>query len=235
MATVKFSINLREDAWNWVRLGRQKTMLYGRDLKNFTSEIPEPLRRKIRRFPETKALVLVYQHLQQGRENILTDLRAMKVFLGQYMRQYGSGLLAEVARLTGRRLYRQTFYATFTTLYTCPYDPSRHWFMISAKRNMAKQVNTIAHEILHLQFIHYYYHYCLDQGLTEKQFQDLKEAMTVLLNEPQFRKYHLALDLGYPAHVKLRATIARLWHRHLPYAEFLDACIAATKRTLPAR
>ncbi len=159
----------------------------------------------------------------------------MKVFLEQYMKQYGPGLLIEVAKLTGRRLYRQTFYATFTTLRTCPYDPRRHWFMISAKRNMAKQVNTMAHEILHLQSIHYYYHYCLNQGLTEKQFQDLKEALTVLLNEPQFRKFHLGLDQGYPDHVRLRKTIQRLWRTKKDFAAFLDACIAATKREFPVK
>ncbi len=95
---------------------------------------------------------------------------------------------------------------------------------------MAKQVNTIAHEILHLQFIHFYFRYCLDQGLTEKQFQDLKEAMTVLLNEQQFRKFHLGLDVGYPAHTKLRKYIQRRWEKKTSFMPFLNDYIMATKR-----
>ena len=234
MATVKFSINLREDAANWVRLGKLKHMAYGRSLSNFTAEIPGPVLRKIQSLSKPKAKTFVYHYLRGRQENFMTDLKAMKYFMEEYMDQFGIGLLTEVARLTGHRLYRQTFYATFTTLHTCPYDPSRHWFMISAKQNMAKQVNTIAHEILHLQFIHFHYQYCLDRGLSEKQFQDLKEAMTVLLNEPRFDKFHLGLDGGYTNHTALRAAIRRLWRQHQPFLRFLDACIAATKRTLPA-
>ncbi|MEK7637584.1 MAG: hypothetical protein AAB402_04350 [Patescibacteria group bacterium] len=229
-ATVRFSINLRQDATNWVRLGQMKRMQYGRSLADFTREIPAPVLKRIRSLPRAKAITYVHKYLLGRQDTFMVDLRAMKVFLEQYMKQYGSGLLNEVAKLTDRPLYRRTFYATFTLLHTCPYDVHRHWFMISAKQNMAKQVKTIAHEIFHLQFIHYYYEYCLKRGLSETQFQDLKEALTVLLNEPRFRKFHIALDVGYPAHVKLRKAIQRLWKKKKSFATFLDACIVATKR-----
>lgn len=63
-----------------------------------------------------------------------------------------------------------------------------------------------------------------------KKFQDLQEALTVLLNEPRFRKYHLAIDVGYSAHTELRKDIQRLRKKKMPYQKFLDACIVATKR-----
>ncbi len=231
--TVKFSINLREDAANWVRVGQKKRMTYGRSLADFTAEIPKPVLRGIRSRSRGRAIVYVHRYLRGRRPLFQVDLEAMKVFLEQYIGKYGAGLFNEISKLTGKPLYRKTFYATFTLLSTCPYNPDRHWFMISAKRNMAKQVNTIAHEIFHLQFIHYYYEHCRRQGLSESQFQDLKEALTVLLNEPRFDKYHLGLDVGYSAHQQLRRDILRLWRKKTAYKVFLDGCISATKRDAP--
>lgn len=230
MATIEFSINLREDAANWVRLGQLKRMPYGRSLKDFAGEIPAPVLRLIRARPKQQAIALVHKYLQGRQDNFMTDLKAMKIFLEWYVDKYGNGLLNDIAKLTNKSIYRKTFFATFTLLQTCPYDPQRHWFMVSAKRNMAKQVNTIAHEIFHLQFIHWYYQYCLQEGLSETQFQDLKEALTILLNEPQFAKYHLGIDVGYTSHQRLRKEIVRLWKKKTSYQVFLDACIIATKR-----
>ncbi len=229
MATVKFSINLREDAKNWVRVGQLKRMQYGRTLANYTAEIPAPILKTIRSLPRARAITYVNRYLRDRQDVFLVDLKAMKVFLEQYIKQYGPGLLNEIAGLTDQPLYRRTFYASFTLLRTCPYDVKRHWFMVSAKRNMAKQVNTIAHEIFHLQFIHYYHTYCRKQGLNEMQFQYLKEALTVLLNDPRFSKYHLGIDDGYSNHLQMRKHIQRLWRKKMPYYQFLDACIAATK------
>lgn len=230
MATVKFSINLREDAANWVRVGQMKRVQYGRSLIDYTYDIPKPILKKIRALSRAKAITYVHRYLRGRQGNFMVDFQALKYFLEQHIERYGTGLLNEIAKLTNRPIYRQKFFATFTLLQTCPYDPKRHWFMISAKANMARQVKIIAHEIYHLQFIHYYYDYCLKSGLSEKQFQDLKEALTVLLNEPQFRKYHLAIDVGYLAHQELRKKIAAYWPRRKSYLEFLDKCIAATKR-----
>jgi hypothetical protein len=230
MATVKFSINLRADAANWVRVGQMKRMQYGRSLIDYTYDIPKPILKKIRALPRAKAITYVHRYLRGRQGNFIVDLKAMKVFLEEYVQRYGGGLLRDIAKLTYKPLYRQTFYATFTLLRTCPYDPRRHWFMVSAKSNMAKQVNTIAHEIFHLQFIRCYYDYCREQGLSASQFQDMKEAMTILLNLPRFDKYHLGIDVGYKPHQQLRAKISRLWKNRTSYKIFIDGCIAATKR-----
>lgn len=228
-ATVKFYIDLRADAANWVRVGKLQRMAYGRTLADYTHDIPKPVLGKIKSLPRDRAIAYVHRYLRSRQDTFLVDELAMKVFLETYIAKYGNGLLQTIAKLTDRPLYRQTFYATFTLLRTCPYDPKRHWFMVSARSNMAKQVNTIAHEIFHLQFIHYYYDYCNARGLSETQFQDLKEALTVLLNEPRFTKYHLGLDVGYTAHQALRKKLVRLWKKKKKFVVFLEAAIKATK------
>lgn len=235
MARVIFSINLRNDAWNWVRIAKAKRLPYGRTVGMFDGDFPPAILRGIRRRSITAARKYVYVYLKSRQNNFRVDFLAMKTLLDEYFTRHGLALLREVARLTGCPMYRQTFHADFTLMSSCPYNYPKAWFMVSAKRNMPTQIKIVCHEILHLQFIHFYYHYCRDHGLTEKQFQDIKEAMTVLLNEPQFRKFHLALDVGYTDHVRLRKFITRQWRKRQPYRQFLDACIAETKRTLPPK
>lgn len=143
-------------------------------------------------------------------------------------------MLRDVARMTGRAMYADRFYAYFTLLGICPYDYAKRSFMVSVRQNMPKQLTTVCHEIMHFQFIHHYRRYCIEHGLTEKQFQDLKEAMTVLLNQRTFRKYPMAIDRGYDAHQPLRKELERLWRRKHSYREFLDRSIVATMKCLPA-
>lgn len=233
MATVSFSIDLREDAKNWVRVAKLKRPTYGRSLADLTAQIPPTVLRTARSLPRGRAITFVHHYLEGRQDRFLTDLRAMKALHEEYFRRRGTALLNTVARLVNRPIYTQRFSCTFTLLSTCPYDPERNWFMVSAKANMPSQLRTVCHEVLHLQFIHYYYRYCRRQ-LNEKQFQDLKEALTVLLNEPRFRRFHVALDPGYAAHAQLRTTIQRLWRRRRSFPEFLDRSIDATRTAFPA-
>lgn len=229
-ATVKFYIDPHEDARWWVFFATKKKGTYGRPLNWFTRDIPAPILKQLRKLSKPKARQYIEPHIRQRMDKAAVDFQAMKFFLEEYIKQYGHGLLKEVAKLTGKPMYAKTFYAYFTLLNICPYDTQRRLFMISANRNMPRQLMTICHEIMHFQFIHHYQKYCRQHGLSATQFQDLKESMTVLLNEPQFRKYHIAFDQGYAAHQELRGQIAIYWHRRKSYQTFLDACIEATMR-----
>lgn len=235
MLKVIFSLNIRNEAWNWVRVGKTRHPQYGRRAGEYSAEIPRDVLREIRRRSKAEARQYVFRYLRRRQKDFEVDAQALKALLDEYMHCNGTALLKEVARLTQKPLYRQKFFVNFTLLSSCPYYFPKAWFMIALKRNFPQQLKIICHEILHLQFIHYYHRYCLDHGLTEKQFQDLKEAMTVLLNQPQFRKYHLGFDRGYTDHVLLRRSLERRWRRHEPYLQFLDACIAQTKKQLPDR
>lgn len=229
MARVIFRIDPHEDARWWVYFATKKEGTYGRPLSWFTQDIPAPILKQLRKLSPAKARQFIEPHIQQRMNKAKIDFEAIKYFLEEYMKKRGSILLDEVAKLTGKPMYAQTFYAYFTLLNICPYDKHRRLFMVTANRNMPRQLMTICHEIMHFQFIHYYEKYCRRAGLSATQFQDLKEAMTVLLNEPQFRKYHIAFDQGYTAHQELRRQIAGYWRQRRSYEKFLDRCIAATK------
>ena len=234
MSRVTIKVDPNEDARWWVYFAHRNIGTYGRSASFHRDQVPADIRQEILKRTKPQARKFVEQHIIKNKQIALHDERAAKAHLDQYLKQYGVKLLGEVAKLTGKPMYAKTFTGVFTILGICSYDEDRRVFMVSIMYNMPRQINTICHEIMHFQFLHHYRKYCHEHGLTEEQVQDLKEAMTVLLNEPQFEKFNKAFDQGYIGHQTLRLRIAKYWHERKSYREFLDMCIAATKEEMIA-
>ncbi len=62
------------------------------------------------------------------------------------------------------------------------------------------------------------------------QFEDLKEALTVLLNEKEFNKIIVSPDRGYTKHAILRKNIRNVWRKKMSFEEFLKKSISLTKK-----
>jgi hypothetical protein len=109
----------------------------------------------------------------------------------------------------------------------CPYDEKENWFMVSMWHSILADITTICHEILHLQFLYYYREYC-QKFLSEKEIQDLKEALTFLLNT-NFNDLILSHDMGYLVHKKLRVKLEKIWKKEKDFGNFLDKAIQIVK------
>jgi len=86
-------------------------------------------------------------------------------------------------------------------------------------------ITTICHELLHLQFLHYYRDYLEKKGLNDKQIEDIKESLTFLLNEPEFENIILSKDRGYPEHQRVRQQLKKIWQENKTFSKFLDKAI----------
>ena len=225
MVKIIFKIDLKQDAKNWVRVAKMKKHPFGRRRQDLVEKIPRDLLKKMVRLSKKQAINVAYKFLKKNSKNFLPGLKADKNLLEFYFRYKGGGLFEALAKITGEPIYTNKFFATFTLMSSCPYDPDYNWFMIAVKNPTPKQLTNICHEIFHLQFIHYYQNYCLNQGLTEKQFQALKESLTFLLNEPVFEKFYLAPDKGYPNHQELRKKLKKVWQKEKNFRKFLDKAI----------
>lgn len=73
--------------------------------------------------------------------------------------------------------------------------------------------NTASHEIMHIEFLKKYNAYCVGKGLEEKQIGDLKEILTVLLNEDLGEFLYLP-DRGYDGHREIRKEVLKLYKKH---------------------
>lgn len=84
--------------------------------------------------------------------------------------------------------------------------------------------SAIIHELMHLYFRKYYFKKCLKKGLNSKQIEDIKEALTVLINE-EFKKIIKTKDKGYKIHEKLREFILKEWKKKKDFNILLNKCI----------
>ncbi|MCD6550093.1 hypothetical protein J7K24_00940 [bacterium] len=80
----------------------------------------------------------------------------------------------------------------------------------------------------------------MSQQLDEKQIENLKESLTVLLNTEEFDRIILSQDPGYPHHQWLRKKILDTWQQNKDFyikdrngfAEFLKKIIEiSTKKS----
>ena len=97
--------------------------------------------------------------------------------------------------------------------------------MVTAFSNHANQIYVVAHEFMHLQFIHWYKKYCLKKGLTNKEFWSIQEAITFLLNEPEFKDIISFQDKGYKSHQIIRKELKNIWKKDKNFKSFLDKAI----------
>lgn len=224
-----FRIDYQKDAWNYVRIAKLEHHDYGADLGKITSGIPADLLTNLRHADEAGAKSLAEKYLLDNKENFLPDLQTSKRGLEEYFSKHGLEIFITIEKLFSRTIHTSEFSCSLTTLSSCPYDVDSDWFMVYYKWPTNGQARCVVHEILHLIFHHYWTDYCLEKGLSKKQFQDLKEALTFLLNEPVFSKFGLGTDYGYPNHQELRAELKKLYDQDKDFDRFLEKATALVK------
>ncbi|HCC23454.1 TPA: hypothetical protein DF272_04760 [Candidatus Falkowbacteria bacterium] len=141
----------------------------------------------------------------------------------------GSNIIQALEKTLEKPNTTTKYTSALTTYHSCPYDPAHNWFMVSIKASLPSQITNIAHELLHLQFIHHYGDYCHKMKINEKQFHILKESLTVILNTSRFQKIIPALDKGYSEHQKIRQKVFGAYKPTMKFQKFLDHTIKIIK------
>lgn len=134
---------------------------------------------------------------------------------------------SRLERITGRQIYTDNFTAYMTTVGRCPYNPKDNSFMISIRRPLLQGLRTSGHELMHLQFSHYFWNEITTQ-IGNAKIADLNESLTVLLNS-EFGDLWMVEDIGYPTHQKLRKFIASEWKKEPNFDVLIDKCIEYLK------
>lgn len=189
-----FKPNINSDMWNWGCVLNSKGS-YGQDWLEY--------------FPKD-----ISQKNAKDRKKLRTYLNK-KYYKSGAIKKYCDWLQAAVdpktmegtlLRVTGRRIPFKTVCVTPTTYSRCPYDYEKGSFFIFYGAGPRWIYQTGTHECMHFIVHKYYWKQMLDAGLTSTQAHDIKEALTVLLND-EFMKYGEKAERGYPNHQNLRKDI----------------------------
>jgi len=228
MPKVSFYYDFKKDAWSWVAFAKKKGKIYG--VENRLDFIPLDLVKKIRNKNRKSAERVVYNYLiNNPKKKIRRIVIEQEVDSLRYIwSKVENKFFKRLEKVTQKPIFTETFKCYLTSGFMCPYNEKENWFMVSMWHSIPMNITIICHEILHLQFLHYYRKYCR-KFLSEKQTEDLKESLTFLLNT-DFNDLILSRDMGYPRHKKLRVKLEKIWKEEKDFRNFLDRAIEIAKK-----
>lgn len=232
MAIVDFKYDFKKDAWSWVYIAKRKDDMWGMDKKKQIDFIPLPLLKQIIKKDKKEAEILIFNYLinhpKKKVRKVVIDNQIQ--VLEKSWEKIENVYFKTLEKVTQKPIYTKNFTCYITSGFMCPYNPEEDWFMASMWHGQPFSLTTIAHELMHLQFIHYYWDYLENEGLSREKIEDLKEALTFLLNEPEFNNFLLVNDKGYPNHQKLRGKLQKEWEKEKDFKKFLDKAIKIMKK-----
>ena len=227
MPNIDFYYSIEKDAENWIdRIFNQENITFISQ-KDIVDKYPKNLLDKVRavnNYKEAKQIVISFLKNDAINSNkafvIEEELRALRS--SWEIRE--NNFFMALEKVLEKPIYTENFSGYLTTFFKCPYSEKENWFMVNFWNSLPEQITTIAHEILHLQFLHQY-RPILGKSLDEEKIQKLKEALTFLLNEKEFYGILLKQDKGYEEHAILRKKLKDLWRESREFHLFLPKAI----------
>ena len=219
MPKVLFKLDILKDARNYYDTA-SSDINFGHDFtKSLRPEVYKKLKGKKWEVVKEYITHLLKNGYEKDKEKIENKLNEIKDGWNKIQKKY----FKQLEKITKKKIYREEFICYITTIGRCPYNVKENWFMTNIFQSVDKIFLTIAHELMHLQF-HHYFEKQLRKKISYKQFQDIKEALTVLLNV-EFRDIIKEEDKGYTDHIELRAFIKETWKKEKDFDKLLKSVL----------
>jgi len=227
MIKIIFDYNLKKDAWSWILIAKDKD-LWGLNWHDQVAHIPDKLLEKIKKVSFSGAEKIAEEHIKKDPlKNYKNKIKSLEIqALEKSWKIVEKKYFKVLSKITQQPIFTKKFKCYFTTGLMCPYNEKENWFMVSVWHSLPSHITTICHEIMHLQFLYYYKYFLKKQGLKNSQIEDLKEALTFLLNEPEFSEIILYQDSGYPEHQELRRKLKKIWLKDKNFSRLIAKAIS---------
>ena len=219
MQFITVKVNFEKDLWNWTQ-AIQKGQSHG---ISWAQWIPNVVKEQIEEKGTEEVTEIIRLFLKKkyaAEEKLFTDYAK---HLETILRQISSRMFVLLEKITEKPIYRNEFTGFVTTFPRGPYYAKSGYIWFIYGKSDEWQVMACIHELLHMQFEHYYKEK-LKKQINEEQFSFLRESMTVILNE-EFREITREIDKGYPMHQEFRKHLLTLWKQRQNFQEFVENAV----------
>ncbi len=217
MVKILFKFDKEKDLWNhWHKSNWNSS---------WTNFKIHPEIKKIcegKEFEECKKDLSNYLLKIQNSEIIVISINSLK----EYWKTIEEEFFKRMDNLMKKKFDKDIF-AYLTTAGICPYNPDEPSFMFSLFYSLPHQLQTCGHEIMHL-YLHKFYWTKIETEIGKEKTEDLKEALTVLLNL-EFKDLWFVEDKGYKPHEELRNFIIDKWKKQKDFEKLLENCVKYLK------
>ncbi|KKQ55654.1 MAG: hypothetical protein US74_C0025G0001 [Parcubacteria group bacterium GW2011_GWA2_38_13] len=199
---ITVEVNIEQDIWNWWNSGQTKS--YGED---WGKRIPEACRDKIVKRTQEQAHEFLLPRLEGWYMSI--NINRKRIEAQSIFDMYSKVIFERMEKVTGRKICRKDFICFLTTFCRGPYVERKGYIWLITRRHENDYIASFLHELLHFQ-THTYWEKIIKEKLAEEEFNNLKEALTVILDE-EFKDIMECEDGGYKDHKALRERILCQW------------------------
>jgi hypothetical protein len=218
--TYKISVDKNADMWNWWNAAQNETgygKTWGDYLKYTAKEIYGEIKGKNKR--EAFAILRPFLDRLYKTNN---NFQASKNKLEKNLAKNFDQACVALEKITGKKLYFQEYKLYLTTFPRCPYNPDEGSLYV--RDNDGDPIGGFMHEVLHFQMHNYWEKNPKSSvsKLSEKDFHDLKEALTVVLDEDLVPAIIKKPDRGYDMHQEFRKILHKHWQEHHDFDKLVE-------------
>lgn len=213
MPKIIFKIDLEKDAWNWWDAGNK--ISYG---ENWKERVGKKLQAKIVGKSKSQAFKFLKPYLKSLYKKIKIRIQLAEV--KKIFAEKSEEIFSRMEKLTNKKIYRKNFTCFLTTFPRAPYDYQRGYVWLPIVWPKQTYIRIFVHELLHFQTYAYWEKKCLKK-LNREEFENLKEALTVVLNA-EFLDLITWPDKGYLMHVGLRKKLLKFWNKNRNFGKLIE-------------
>ncbi len=197
--TINVQLDLEQDARNYRGAFNKNT--HSSKRKEQVEQITSIDLQELQGMKQEDAYPFLREYLENFRkehtEEAKSKIKEMTISLNTHKQKF----FKKMENLTKHPMYRNDFTIFLTSFNRGPYNVN----LWQTRSNIYRSwiLKAFIHELLHFQTIIYYKDYIINKLGSEKMFEDLKEALTFLLNH-EFADIVENPDQWYPQHQELR-------------------------------
>lgn len=216
MPKITIKLDIQKDAWNWWHACNHVS--YSVDWKQ---RIDQSIWENIHGKSQEQAFKFLLPYLKNNYIKQHNQLELYQKQASLIIKQNANRACRWLEKITEQPLACQDITLYLTTFPRCPYNYEKGYIWTCAIWPAKQVMDTLLHELLHFQFYAYFKNRESVKKLSAAQAEDLKEALTVILNY-EFREYLAQSDKGYSVHQKLRQKLASFWQKNKDFGKLVD-------------
>ncbi|MFH1528026.1 MAG: hypothetical protein ABIG69_15445 [Bacteroidota bacterium] len=221
MPKVKFEYDISKDKWNVLRVINNPPVFEPDNLKRPLGNLPGSFVEKVRleTNPDEKDKI-ISDFLKNNYDNNKDFINERIKKFSQDWEKNNEEYFKRLEVVLNIKIPSGTAYTAYlTSAGSCPFNAGGRWFMV---RLADEKVDvTVAHELMHIEFIRAYGFYCRDVlKLSPEEFGEFQEASTFLLNE-EMGDLLSRPDYGYKEHQEIRNKLSLEWRKNKNFNELL--------------
>jgi hypothetical protein len=214
---VEFKLDYKKDALNYWEASHER--MYG----GKPWAVDPLIKEKIDKKSWKRSRAFLYSYLKEKYKKHSKKFEKLLKHTSEMWYLIEKDYFERLEKITKRPIYIKKFTAYLTTTGRCPYFKKDNSFMINIYSSSLLHCQIASHEIMHLQF-HHYWEKSIRKKLGFKKFHDLKESLTTLLNE-EFLDLIVLKDEGYKVHKRLREFISTQWKKYEDFDKVVDVSV----------